>query len=191
MKNGMGPGVSHQGPGGLLEGGSPLPGIRCCQDSFMSLGSRVPVQRDRRTGQQKVMVPRSFGSWKLTQPDSCPTSELLASEMGLARSLSTPPAPSLPPVSPLLLSTTAPPSPWFVCLMSLEESTHTCGMSWKGRSQRARCAAGVVVVAVAMFNGDVSNWVPQEVGLASRQQGACQPIPQPAPSGLSDQPEVS
>lgn len=69
----------------------------------MSLGSRVPVQPDRRTGQQKAMVPRSCSIWKLTRSDSCPASELLSSEMGLAHFLSTPPAPSLHPFSSLFL----------------------------------------------------------------------------------------
>lgn len=70
----------------------------------MSPENQVLVQADRRTGQQKVMVPRTFSIWKLTRPDSCPTSELLSSEMGQLVFPSLPlPAPSLPPFSSLLL----------------------------------------------------------------------------------------
>lgn len=114
-----GHGVSHQGPGGLLEGGSPLPGIHCCQDSFMSPENQVPVQADRRTRQQKVMVPRTFSIWKLTHPDSCPTSELLSSEMGqlVFPSLSPPPLLSLPS----LPSSFDPPP---ASVLSLEWSTY-------------------------------------------------------------------
>lgn len=71
----------------------------------MSLGSRGPVQPDRRTGQQKATVPRSFRIWKLTGSESCPASELLSSEKDLAHFLFTPPAPSLHPFSSLFLPT--------------------------------------------------------------------------------------
>lgn len=69
----------------------------------MSPENQVPVQPDRRTGQQKVMVPRSLNIWELTSPDSCPTSELLSSETGLVLFPVTPPAPSPPPSSSLFL----------------------------------------------------------------------------------------
>lgn len=126
-------------PRGLLEGGSPLPGSLCCQDSFMSLGSRVPVQPDRRTGQQKAMVPRSFRIWKLTRSDSCPASELLSSEMGLAHFLFTPPCPF---AASLFLPLPPHPPPAFFFNV-LGGHPHTCGVSRKGTFTKGQvCSCG-------------------------------------------------
>lgn len=100
----------------------------------MSPENQVPVQADRRTGQQKVMVPRTFSIWKLTRPDSCPTSELLSSEMGQLV------FPSLPPPHPFSATLLFPPPLHTppASVLPLEQSTHTRGTSWEGKFIRGQ-----------------------------------------------------